>query len=303
MRIALLALSGLLISALRVNSTTASPEEQDKQDTANHNRLPISSSAIEYLATITSDSFKRQNDLEESVWRSLPFLAAIFVFVAALLARAAEDLPEPEWRLLSIATHALLAVGLISLALVLWYLVVLLRARAYSLPAPDAEIASYAEEVSAYHRSSGVNETEADRRGLDDLRIFMARQYGESASINRAHNATRVEARGRVLVFLFLGFLLALACEMTIFITKHWELAPTARSSDHGKPTVERDQAAGSATRGRRSRSHSQAGASQTTVGDQRFQVLGPSSDHPLRTEPVTNKLVPSTPKGTVPNP
>jgi hypothetical protein len=82
-RVALLVLAGTALSRLRRRKETAS-EVVDR-----HSDRPLGTGTTEYLASVSADSFKRQIDLEESIWRSLPFFAAAFAFVAALVARAA----------------------------------------------------------------------------------------------------------------------------------------------------------------------------------------------------------------------
>lgn len=198
--------------------------------------LEIGSGVAEYLSDVGSESFKLQADLDEAIWRSLPFFAATFAFVAALVARAAHDLPVFELKWLSIVTHILLGFASLSMAWVLRWFAAVLRPREYEYPAKVAEIQAYARAEFEYYTASGLSGEEADKRTLNDLHLFMAQQHGNAASTNFVHNADRMKARSKVLLFLLAGFLLAFACEATIFVANRMGVSTVEGALSNEQP-------------------------------------------------------------------
>jgi hypothetical protein len=55
--------------------------------------LNLLDSTAVYLRDKALDSFGQFNELDESVWRSLPFFAVVFGFAATLVAAAVDLLP------------------------------------------------------------------------------------------------------------------------------------------------------------------------------------------------------------------
>lgn len=186
---------------------------------------------IEFVTNLANESFKRQLELDESVWRSLPFFAATFAFVAAITGKAAFDAPIAAFTSFSIVANATFVLAILSLAWALRWFWPVLRPREYEIPADDARVRTFAEETTAYHRQLGLAGAELDGRVVDDLRLFMIGQYGAAARTNLGHNASRLKARSKVLLFMLAAFVLAFLCEATIFI--HGEL--------YGRSEVQRD--------------------------------------------------------------
>lgn len=152
------------------------------------------------------------------MWRSLPFIAATFAFVAAVVGRAASDVPPLGWNSFAIAANVLLAVALFSLAWTLRWFWVVLRRREYEFPADDTSVRRYAEDMTEYHAALGLADDRLDSQVVEEMRLFMIDQYGSAARTNLRLNAVRLEARSKVLLFILIGFVLAFSCEATIFI-------------------------------------------------------------------------------------
>lgn len=176
--------------------------------------------SLAYVADLAAESFKRQVDLDESVWRSLPFFAATYAFVAALAGHAATDMPPPTCGWYAGASHLLLLLSVGSLAWALRWFWTVLRPREYEYPADDAAILHYAESIAEYHSSLGVDRSELDGKVDVEMRRFMIDQYGSAARTNFAHNGEKMKARGRVLLFILIGFVLAFAAEALIYTHK-----------------------------------------------------------------------------------
>lgn len=182
----------------------------------------LDADTIQYLGDLASESFKRQLELDDSVWRSLPFFAATFAFVATIIGKSAADVPRWGGSLYDETAMVLLVAAVGSLAWSLRWFWVVLRPREYEYPAPDDQVKTYAQAIRQFHSDSGVVGTEAlDARTLAELRLFMIDQYGSASATNLRHNAVKLKARPKVLVFMLLGFALAFGCEALIFLGTH----------------------------------------------------------------------------------
>lgn len=211
-----LAVADLLMSGAQAVRPAEAAMVQIAQEAA----PAVGADTLEYLADLASESFKRQVDLDESVWRSLPFIAATFAFVAAITGRAASDVPHLSWGFVPVLANFLFVAALLSLAWTLRWFWVVLRRREYEYPADDAAVRSFAEDMTVYHAALGLTGSDLDKKVLEEMRLFMVEQYGSAARTNLRLNATRLEARSKVLLFILIGFLLAFLCEATIFVQR-----------------------------------------------------------------------------------
>ncbi|WP_296220024.1 hypothetical protein [uncultured Sphingomonas sp.] len=178
----------------------------------------IGPDTLKYMGDLASDSFKRQLDLDESVWRSLPFFAATFAFVAAVVGRAATDTPALTLSGVSVTAHVFLVLAVISLGWALRWFVPMLRKREYEFPSDDEAVKQYAAEMNAYHAALGLEGEDLDAKVLEELRLFMIDQHGSAARFNFKLNGIRMAARSQALRFMLIGFVLAFLCEATIFV-------------------------------------------------------------------------------------
>lgn len=198
---------------------TPRPPASDEQPPAG---IELGVDTVKYLGDLASESFKRQLELDESVWRSLPFFAATYAFVAAIVGRAAADVPPWENGLSARLALVMLIGAVCSLAWALRWFWVVLRPRQYEYPAPDHQVKQYAEDVWNFYADSGVEDAKSlDEKTLMELRLFMIDQYGSASATNLRHNAEKLKARTKVLLFMLLGFALAFSCESTIFLSTH----------------------------------------------------------------------------------
>ena len=236
----------------------------------------VANETIDYIADIANESFKRQLELDESVWRSLPFFSAVFAFVAAVVGKSAVDLPPWGESHSGKAAFLMLVFAVGSLAWSLRWFWVVLRPREYEYPSPDREILEYAKGIWQFHLGSGVSDTsKLDEKTLAEVRLLMIDQYGSAAATNREHNAVKLKARLQVLLFIMLAFALAFACQATMFINTHVGAKPAGQGvlSDGTQPKPH-SVAATSGGEGAPP-SSSQAGASKIGVGEGGRELLG----------------------------
>lgn len=234
--------------------------------------IELGDDTIKYLGDLASESYKRQAELDESVWRSLPFFAATFAFVATIIGRSASDVPAFAWAWYPAVPTALLALSVGSLAWALRWFWVVLKPREYEYPAPDADIRQYAQGTAEFHAASGLSIARSDAATLRDMRLFMIDQYGAAAATNLSHNAVKLKARPKVLLFMLLGFVLAFACEATIFVHTHLAAAKLAQGNKPDDTSSTPDRANTAAPEQPPAAS---AGAAKVAVGERRGGILG----------------------------
>lgn len=236
--------------------------------------LDLGDDTIKYLGDLASDSFKRQIELDESVWRSLPFFAATFAFVATIIGKSATDVPHWNKSTSGKIAFVMLFLAVCSLAWSLRWFWVVLRPREYEYPAPDDRVKEYASGIRQFYIESGVSDSKTlDGKTLAELRLFMIDQYGNASTTNLGHNAAKLKARPKVLLFMLLGFALAFACEAIIFVNTHVGAQPVEQGVATDGTATKPDAIA--TTGGRQSVSAPPAGSSEIAVGEGRRQLLG----------------------------
>ncbi len=195
-------------AADRIEPVTREPRESGE----------LGEGTLKRLEEHAAETFKREVDLDESVWRTLPFMAATFAFVAAVVGKASTDMPAFSSSFYNLLTRLLLFLAVASLAWALRWFFVVLRPREYEYPAATPAVQTYAEEMSDYHSALGFQGEDLDAKVVEELRLFMVSQYASAVGTNQRRNAVRFEARGKVLLFMLIGFVLAFSCEAIIFI-------------------------------------------------------------------------------------
>ena len=208
----LVAAARLAVDLLQSKTLVSSDQDQGSRP------VELGPETTKYLGDVASDSFKRQIELDESIWRSLPFFAATFAFVATIVGRSATDVPVWNGSIYSLSTNGFLVLAALSLAWGLRWFWTVLRPREYEYPAPDADVRGYAEQMTSYYLTLGHTGANRDTEVAREVRLFMAAQYGSGAATNFRHNADKLKARSKVLLFMLVAFVLAFACEATIFV-------------------------------------------------------------------------------------
>jgi hypothetical protein len=174
----------------------------------------------DYLSSILTDSFKREVDLDEAVWRSLPFFGAMLGLATVLappIYRSTVALAGSAW---SVPVYMLLALSLLCFVAAARSFWEVIRLRNYRYPPMDLEVLAYAAELHAAHRRSGRPFAQQDEAVRDEVRTFILQEIATSTANNRVHNAAKLRARSQVLLFAMAGFLIAFLCEATILMAQ-----------------------------------------------------------------------------------
>lgn len=174
---------------------------------------PLHTETIKYLGELAQASFARQAELDESVWRSLPFFAAALALGVTLLNGVAAGLPALSAGPLAVASNILMWLSVLAFVWTLRWFWEVVKARTYAYPASDVEVWSYAEQVTRYHAALGLLGPSLDEQVVNDLRTFMAGQLGDAARTNLANNQRRLKARSQLLLFVMVGFVLVILAQ------------------------------------------------------------------------------------------
>jgi hypothetical protein len=170
----------------------------------------LPSETIKYLSELAQASYDRQADLDESVWRSLPFFTAALALAVTLLNGLAARLPAWAIDPWAIASNLLFWLSVLAFIWTLRWFWEIISPRTYVYPAEDSEVWEYAKANTAYHAALGLNGDDLDQQVLDDLRAFMARQLAYATQRNFTNNARRLKARSQLLLFVMVGFILVI---------------------------------------------------------------------------------------------
>ena len=193
----------------------------------------------EYLEKLFAEAYRRELDQEETVVRSLPFIAAAAAIVIAVVRELGGHASPWDGSPWSYVVHSLLI--LIGGALVYtgWFVFRALRRRPYRYPRGESEIREIAERLVDYHLKRGLSATEADAAAHADIRREMIGQFAVCAEANRKENESRQRDRTQAFNGIMAAFLFATAFVATTYIDRaliggQWD-APSSAEAD-GKP-------------------------------------------------------------------
>lgn len=176
------------------------------------------------LFDIVSATYKEQTDLDESVWRAMPFIAALFAIAVTVF-----RFIEPHFAFNS-SVPVFLSSFFYCLSIVSFFLAFLffwaaVKPREFEYPAASTQIRNHAAELTIWHHAAKTLDKKIDNQVVNDLRLFMINQLSEVNQINLVVVRKRLAARSNTIIWMFAGFAFVMASEITIFLSKHIELA------------------------------------------------------------------------------
>ena len=173
----------------------------------------------EYLEKLFADAFKREVEQEETVVRSLPFIAAAAAIIVAVIREIGRDAPTWSWTPQAVVLHGLLVLSGLSLVYTGWFVFQALRRRPFRYPRGESEIRETAERLVDFHIQEGLAVPAAETEALADLRREMIAQYALCAENNRRQNETRQASRTRAFHGLMAASLFATLLVTTTYLT------------------------------------------------------------------------------------
>lgn len=192
----------------------------------------------EYLEKQMGDSFKREQDQEENVIRSLPFFATSIGVLVTFVTLVRKELPILDWTLWPSVIYLLLTGVLGFLLLVLKFLHDAVRRRDFVYLMSETKMLEYSRETVTYYRTlSDQNSSEPDTAPdaetrkdetdpvtvfenavVGDLRNAMINDLAAAAQSSRLNNLERLTARTRAFTSLMIALIFALAMTVAILI-------------------------------------------------------------------------------------
>lgn len=176
------------------------------------------------LFEIVSATYKEQADLDESVWRAMPFIAALFA-IAVTFFRFIEPHFSFSGAALVVVSSLLFCLSLASFALAFVFFVAAVWTRKFEYPSASTQIRDYAASLTIWHRSAGTPDGDIDDQVVNDLRLFMINQISEANKTNLELVRKRLSARSRTIMWMLVGFAFVLANELVMLIARSFGMA------------------------------------------------------------------------------
>lgn len=180
---------------------------------------PLDPETVKWLYDLASTNFKAQSDLDESVWRTMSFVAALFALSVAVFRDVEPHLKFngnwPEW-----LAGAIYLLGIACFCAAFGFLAWIVWEREFLHPARDSDVRRYANELTLWHRSQRVGKGAIDSKVVADLHLFMVDLLVKANDRNLGIIAKRLRGRSRSIIFLLSGFALLCASEALIFLSK-----------------------------------------------------------------------------------
>ena len=171
------------------------------------------------LFDIVSATFKEQTDLDESVWRAMPFIAALFG-IAITVFRFVEPHFSFNTTIAAFAAGLLYLLSIAAFVFAFVFFWAAVKPREFEYPSAGKKIHNHAKALTAWHRAANTPEKKIDDEVTNDLRIFMINQLSDVNETNLIVVSKRLSARSRTILLMLAGFAFVMASEMIIFIEK-----------------------------------------------------------------------------------
>jgi predicted PurR-regulated permease PerM len=185
---------------------------QDQADSDSEASEQLRSRTLEFLFETSSEAFKQQSDLDESVWRSMPFIGALFGFAISIIGSVSER------HAFSYAPADIsYFVSITSFCAAFFYVCLTVVIRNFEYPAKTSETRDYAHKLTGWYKSNKEHHQRIDAKVVDDMRRFMVDQLASANETNLTNVRKRLIARSRAIQFLLFGFFFISVSEMLIF--------------------------------------------------------------------------------------
>lgn len=174
---------------------------------------------VKWLYDLANANFKAQSDLDESVWRSMSFVAALFALSVAVFRGVQPHLNlVGSWQEWLAATFYLSGISCFCASLII--LTWIVWGREFLHPARDGDVRRYAAELTHWHRSQKAKPDAVDGKVVEDLQLFMVDLLVKANDRNLRLISRRLAGRSRSIIGMLAGFALLCASEATIFMSK-----------------------------------------------------------------------------------
>jgi hypothetical protein len=172
---------------------------------------PDEPDALAYIEKTLAESYRKEIDQEENIWRCLPFFAATLALQLAALFQISDRLPDPTTIIGWTCLFLLAAAGALTVAS-LGFLAASIYPRRFDYIAKQGALLSYARDLIRDEQAPENQHQDDPFSALVTLKTEMARQYAQACDHNQQINKRRERLRsiaglaalGSVLVTVFL---------------------------------------------------------------------------------------------------
>jgi hypothetical protein len=173
--------------------------------------VPDEPPALAYIEKTLADSYRKEIDLEENVWRSLPFFAATLALQLAALFQIIDKLPDPTT---TVGWLSVISIGLAGALTFgsLCFLAASIYPQKFDYIAKEPALLNYARDLIRVEQDIANQGQEDPFSALVTLKTEIARQYAQATDHNRQINKWR-ERRRSIAGLAALGSVL-----MTVFL-------------------------------------------------------------------------------------
>ncbi len=174
----------------------------------------LKSGTLKLLYDVFADGFKQQSDLDESVRRSLPFIAVLFGFAISVISTA-----SPRHQFSWSWPNIFYFLAIFAFCAAAFYVYVAVKIREFEYPAKTIETRDYAQKLTKWHADNKEHHTRIDAKVVDDLRWFMINQFANANETNQVNVRKRLLARSYAINIMLVGFLFISVREVIIFVS------------------------------------------------------------------------------------
>jgi len=159
----------------------------------------------DYLEKLARESFDREIDQDETMWRALPVFAAGIGLLVNILGRTASELSGLPVSAFAIAAYGLLTLAAVLLAICGFHIAKAAQMHLYRRPPYEVDTCIWAEKLREHHTKVGMSGTALEATVLHELKAHVLSEFAEAATQNRKINYQRAEGRGRGMRFFILS--------------------------------------------------------------------------------------------------
>jgi hypothetical protein len=208
--------------------------------------IPAEPPALAHLEKTLADSYRKEVDQEENIWRSLPFFAATLALQLAALFQLLDRLP-PIGTWPGAAALALLAVSGLCSLVALSFLAASIYPARFLYIAEDAALLEYGLDLITDEMSPSDQAGDGAMSAIVTLKGTLARQYAVATDHNRRINKGRERRRsiaGLATIAAVLSTLVLVAATFLYYIQNH---PPKGSANGPAQPRSEASVSAGHA--------------------------------------------------------
>lgn len=189
---------------------------------------------LKYLNERASDSFKRQNDLEESIWRSLPIFTGGLIADGAIIKDVGSSAPPMAFDVYAILTYGACGLSIVAFGAATFALYKVARARTHEVPASDHKVTLYARDMTVFYSQDEQDDSKVDQAVLREMRAYVTKSLSSAASSSSTHNVGKLKWRWRLLNALVASFVFAFLCKGIILLHTGWAAVPATGAQVNG---------------------------------------------------------------------